>query len=44
MTLTFLEFNGEIVDFETDEAFKLVLVVAQSKLDLAEIAAQLGAH
>lgn len=44
MTLTFLELNGTVVDMPTDEAFDLVLAVAQSRLELAEIAERLDAR
>lgn len=40
-TLTFLELNGVIIDMPIDEAFELVLGVAQSQLGLDEIAAHL---
>lgn len=42
--LTFLELNGAIVDMPHDEAFDLVLAVAQSRLDLDEIADSLRMH
>jgi len=40
-TLTFLELNGVAVDLATDDAFELVLAVAQSRLELTEIALSL---
>jgi death on curing protein len=43
-TLTFLEFNGVRVDMPVDEAFDLVLAVAQSRLDLPEIAEAFRTH
>ena len=43
-TLTFLEFNGVVLDVPNDEAFDLVLAVAQSRLELAEIADSLHTH
>lgn len=42
--LTFLELNGVIVGMPDDEAFDLVLAVAQSPLDLDEIAGSLRTH
>jgi len=42
MTLTFLELNGIIVELETDEAFDLVLAVAQGRLDLERVATRLA--
>lgn len=44
LTLTFLELNGVTVDMDTDAAFELVIATAQSKLELAEVAAALRAH
>lgn len=44
MTATFLEMNGAALNIPTDEAFELVLAVAQSRLDLEQIAAELAAH
>ena len=43
-TLTFFEFNGVRIDMPTDEAFDLVLAVAQSRLDLGEIAEIFRTH
>jgi death-on-curing protein len=37
-TLTFLELNGTVIDMPLDDAFDFVLNVAQSKIDLPEIA------
>ncbi|GAA1922043.1 hypothetical protein GCM10009775_13110 [Microbacterium aoyamense] len=39
-TLTFLELNGHVVVMSTDDAFELVLDVAQSRLEVLEIAAR----
>lgn len=44
LTFAFLRINGLKVTFTNDEAFDLVLGVAQSQLDLEEIAAQITAH
>lgn len=44
LTLTFLELNGIRIDMDDDEAFDLVLAVAQSRLELPEIAAAFAAH
>lgn len=44
LTLVFLQLNGYAVSMETDDAFDLILAVAQSELELAEIAAALTAH
>lgn len=44
LTLTFLELNGIRIDMEDGEAFDLVLAVAQSRLELPEIAATFAAH
>lgn len=44
MTLTFLELNGAVVEMTTDEAFDLVLRVAQSDIELDELAQTLRAH
>lgn len=41
-TMIFLGLNGYRVEMSTDEAFDLVLAVAQSRLELEEIAAQLA--
>lgn len=41
-TMIFLGLNGCRVEMSTDEAFDLVLAVAQSRLELEEIAAQLA--
>jgi death-on-curing protein len=37
-TLTFLEHNGARVEMPTDDAFEFVLAVAQSKIEITEIA------
>ena len=44
LTLAFLRLNGFRVVMPTDEAFTLVLAVAQSEKDLDEIAAILSQH
>lgn len=44
LTFAFLRINGFRVTFTNDEAFELVLAVAQGKLGLDEIAAQLTSH
>ncbi|REJ04107.1 type II toxin-antitoxin system death-on-curing family toxin [Microbacterium bovistercoris] len=44
LTFAFLKINGYEVTFTQDEAFDLVLGVAQSRLDLPEIAASFAAH
>lgn len=44
MTATFLEMSGSRVVMPTPEAFELVLAVAQSRLELEEIAAALAAN
>ncbi|TFB72084.1 type II toxin-antitoxin system death-on-curing family toxin [Cryobacterium glaciale] len=44
LTLAFLRLNGFRVVMPTDEAFALVLAVAQSEKDLDEIAAVLRRH
>jgi len=44
LTFAFLRINGVRVTFTDDEAFGLVLAVAQNRLDLDEIAAALGEH
>jgi len=43
-TLTFLEMNGQRLDMETDEAFELVLEVAQSRIELEPLAKAVGEH
>lgn len=43
-TLVFLGMNGYAVAMRTDDAFDLILAVAQSTLELDEIAATLAAH
>jgi death-on-curing protein len=43
-TLTFLELNGVVIDMPIDAAFDLVLEVAQSHMELAEIAEVLRTH
>ena len=40
LTFTFIRLNGFTVTFTNDEAFDLVLDVAQSRLSIAEIAAR----
>ena len=42
ITFTFLRINGRRMTLTNDEAFDLVLGVAQSKLDLPTIAERLG--
>ncbi|MBF9334843.1 type II toxin-antitoxin system death-on-curing family toxin [Microbacterium lacticum] len=44
LTFAFLRINGWQVTFTNDEAFDLVLAVAQSRLELAEIADSLRTH
>lgn len=44
LTFTFLEINGRRVTLSEDAAFDLVLSVAQSRLDLPEVAAILTAN
>lgn len=44
LTLTFLEFNGVIIDMDVESAFALVLNTAQNRLSLDEIARSLAAH
>lgn len=44
LTLAFLRINGYRVVMSNDEAFDLVLAVAQGALELDEIAAQFAAH
>jgi len=44
LTFAFLRINGCRLTFTNDEAFDLVLAVAQSRLELEEIAAALAAH
>lgn len=44
LTFAFLKINGYEVTFTQDEAFDLVLGVAQSKLELPDIAALFAAH
>ena len=43
-TMTFLELNGVVLDVTIDEAFDLVLAVAQRGLELADIADSLRTH
>ena len=38
-TLTFLELNGVVIDMPVDDAFAFVLDVAQSRIDVPQIAA-----
>ncbi len=44
MMLTFLELNGVVIDMPDDDAFELVLAVAQGALELDVIAAHLMKH
>jgi death on curing protein len=44
LTFAFLHINGFRTTFTDDEAFDLVLDVAQSRLELDEIARRLGSH
>lgn len=44
LTLAFLKLNGYRVVMSNDEAFDLVLAVAQGQLELDEIAAQFVSH
>ena len=44
LTFAFLRINGTRMTHTNDEAFDLVLAVAQSRLELDEIAASLRAH
>ena len=44
LTFTFLRLNGLRVTFSNDEAFDLVLAVAQSRLGLTEIAQAITQH
>ena len=44
LTFTFLRLNGLRVTFSNDEAFDLVLAVAQSRLGLIEIAQAITQH
>ncbi|ALJ18719.1 type II toxin-antitoxin system death-on-curing family toxin [Microbacterium sp. No. 7] len=44
LTFAFLRINGVRVAYTTDDAFDLVLAVAQSRLDLGEIADSLRTH
>lgn len=44
LTFAFLKINGRRPSFTNDEAFELVLAVAQSKLELHEIAAEIAEH
>ncbi|MDX2376146.1 type II toxin-antitoxin system death-on-curing family toxin [Microbacterium sp. LRZ72] len=44
LTFAFLRVNGIGVTFTNDEAFDLVLAVAQRRLELVDIAAELRAH
>ncbi|WP_121255690.1 type II toxin-antitoxin system death-on-curing family toxin [Nocardioides ferulae] len=43
-TVTFLGINGHEVDMGDDDAFDLVMAVAEGTLDVEEIAAALAAH
>jgi death-on-curing protein len=44
LTLSFLRLNGFRVAMSTDDAFQLVIAVAQSELDLEAIATTLARH
>jgi len=44
LTFSFIEINGFLLTFTNDEAFDLVLAVAQSELELEEIAERLASH
>ena len=44
LTFAFIRINGFDITFTNDEAFDLVLAVAQSHLDLEEIANAFRAH
>jgi death-on-curing protein len=44
LTFAFIRINGLDLTFTNDEAFDLVLAVAQSRLDLAEIAEEFRSH
>lgn len=44
LTLAFLRLNGIRVVMSNDDAYELVLAVAQGKIELDEIAAQLARH
>ena len=44
LTFAFLQINGYRVTFTDDEAFDLVIAVAQSRSELEEIAAEFTAH
>ncbi|MFT3797778.1 type II toxin-antitoxin system death-on-curing family toxin [Microbacterium sp.] len=44
LTFTFLRINGFRTTFTNDEAFDLVLRVAQSAIALEDLATELGAH
>lgn len=44
LTFIFIRLNGYEITFTNAEAFDLVLDVAQSRLDLGEIAAVIAAH
>ena len=44
LTFAFLRLNGHRVTFTNDEAFELVLRVAQSRIELEELAAEIGVH
>ncbi len=44
LTLAFLRLNGQRVVMSNDDAFDLVLAVAQGSLELGEIAATFAAH
>ena len=41
-TVVFLDINGRSVDLEDDEAFQLVVDVAEGKVEVDEIASRLG--
>lgn len=44
LTLAFLRLNGFRVVMSNDDAYELVLAVAQGKIELSEIAARLARH
>jgi death-on-curing protein len=44
LTFAFIRINGFDITFTNDEAFDLVLAVAQSRLELAEIAETFRTH
>lgn len=44
LTFSFIEINGFLLTFTNDEAFDLVLAVAQSEFELEEIAERLASN